>query len=257
MNPKEPQKQEWFETWFDTPYYHLLYEHRNEKEAEQFLNALLDYLKLTPQSSVLDAACGNGRYSIFLANKGFNVVGIDLSWKNIQHAGNFESDNLTFYLHDMREMFYVNYFDAVFNFFTSFGYFSSEKDNLKAIRSLSNSLKPGGRLVIDFFNSEKVVREIVPMQQEFSKNNIQFIIKKFPEQNRNESEQPVIVKKIFVNDHGKEFEFEERVHALTLKNFEHYFSMHQLKLKEVFGDYQLHSFDQQKSERMILIAEKT
>jgi hypothetical protein len=33
--------------------------------------------------------------------------------------------------------------------------------------------------------------------------------------------------------------------------------MHHLKLKEVFGDYQLHPFDPQKSERMILIAEKT
>ena len=256
MRIKESQEQEWFETWFDTPYYHLLYEHRNEKEADQFLNALLNYLQLPPQSSVLDAACGNGRYSIFLANKGFNVVGIDLSWKNIQHAGDFESSNLTFYLHDMREMFYVNYFDAVFNFFTSFGYFSSEKDNLKAIRSLSNSLKPGGRLVIDFFNSEKVIRGIVPIQQEFHKNNIQFIIKKFLGQDRNESGQSVIVKKIFVNDHGKEFEFEERVQALTLKNFEHYFGMHQLKLKEVFGDYKLHSFDPQTSERMILIAEK-
>ncbi|HYV94693.1 MAG TPA: methyltransferase domain-containing protein [Chitinophagales bacterium] len=255
MSLKEPQKQEWFETWFDTPYYHILYDHRDDKEAEQFLNALLNHLQLPPESTVLDAACGNGRYSIFLANKGFNVVGIDLSWKNIQHAGNFESENLTFYLHDMREMFYVNYFDAVFNFFTSFGYFSSEKDNLKAIRSLSNSLKPGGRLVIDFFNSEKIVREIIPLQ-DFDKNNIQFTIKKSLELNRDESAPRVMVKKIFVRDHGKQFEFEERVQALTLKNFEHYFNMHHLKLREVFGDYHLHPFDPQNSERMILVAEK-
>src|SRR5690349_25167308 len=110
MSIKEPQKQEWFETWFDTPYYHLLYEHRDQKEAEQFLNALLNYLHLPAQASVLDVACGTGRYSVFLANKNFNVVGIDLSWKNIQQASQNERDNLMFFLHDMRSPFYINYF---------------------------------------------------------------------------------------------------------------------------------------------------
>ena len=95
----------------------------------------------------------------------------------------------------MRETFYINYFDAAFNFFTSFGYFSNEKDNLKAIRALSNSLKPGGCLVIDFFNSEKVIREIVP-HQEIDRNKIHFTIEKFAELNPENSNQRLIVKKI-------------------------------------------------------------
>lgn len=249
MSIKGPQKQEWFETWFDTPYYHILYEDRDEKEAEQFLNSLLNYLQLPPHASVLDVACGTGRYSLFLANKNFNVIGIDLSWKNIQHASRYESDNLTFFLHDMREEFYINYFDAVFNFFTSFGYFSSEKDNLKAIRSLSYSLKTGGRFVMDFFNSEKVVREIVPFQQVL-RNDILFTVKKSFEHN-------VIVKKISFQDQGKEFEFEERVQTLGLRDFERYFQRYHLKVNDIFGDYQLRVFDPKNSERMILVAEKT
>jgi SAM-dependent methyltransferase len=248
MDIKQPQKQEWFETWFDTPYYHILYEHRNEKEAEQFLDSLLDYLQLPPRAFVLDVACGTGRYSLFLANKKFNVTGIDLSWKNIQLASKYETDNLTFFLHDMRSPFYINYFDAAFNFFTSFGYFSSEKDNLKAIHSLSHSLKPGGKLVIDFFNSEKVIRKIKP-EEKINLGGIEFTIRK-------NIEQRVIVKKISFTHHGKDLEFEERVQALQLEDFQRYFQLYGLQLKDVFGDYQLHPFDRPESNRMILIAEK-
>jgi hypothetical protein len=66
----------------------------------------------------------------------------------------------------------------------------------------------------------------------------------------------VIVKKIFVSDGGKELEFEERVQALRLHDFEKYFQMQHLKLKDVFGDYHLHALDLQNSDRMILVAEK-
>lgn len=252
---RETAKQEWFETWFDTPYYHILYENRDVKEAEEFLNTLLHYLKLPAEANVLDAGCGNGRYSVFLADKGYNAVGIDLSWKNIQRALKFERENLTFLLHDMRETFYINYFDAAFNFFTSFGYFSTEKDNLKAIHSLSSALKPGGRFLIDFFNAENVIRKMVSLE-EISRSNIHFTIKKFTELNPETAGQTVIVKKIFVKDGEKEFEFEERVQALRLPDFERYFQMQGLKLRDVFGDYDLRPFDPDHSDRMILIAEK-
>src|SRR5947207_2050646 len=138
------KKKEWFETWFDTPYYHLLYENRNHGEAEEFVLKLLEYLKLPADADVLDVACGIGRFSIALAKHDLNVVGIDLSLKNIEHASIHESENLSFYQHDMREIFYVNYFDAAFNMFTSFGFFNLERDHLKSVRAMSHSLKKGG-----------------------------------------------------------------------------------------------------------------
>jgi len=242
------KKPEWFETWFDTPYYKMLYQNRNEKEAEHFLNVLLDHLKLPPDASVLDVACGTGRYTTFLADKGFNAVGIDLSYKNIEHASVNERENLTFFMHDMREIFYVNYFDAVFNFYTSFGYFSSDKDNLKAIRSMSLSMKPQGKLVIDFFNASKAMSELSG-HQEVSRDGILFLVRKSIEKH-------VFVKKIYFQDQGKEFHFEERVQALRLEDFNRWFEMNHLKLNNVFGDYQLNPFDEKKSDRMIVIAEK-
>jgi SAM-dependent methyltransferase len=242
------RKPEWFETWFDTPYYKMLYQNRDDSEAKRFLNVLLDYINLPPNASVLDVACGTGRYTSFLAERGYNAVGIDLSYNNIEHASMLESENLTFFMHDMREIFYVNYFDAVFNFYTSFGYFSSEKDHVKAIRSMSHSLKPGGKLMIDFFNAEKTIREMTEHQQVL-REGILFSVRKFLEDH-------VIVKKIYLQDEGREFHFEERVQALTLDDFNRWFEMHRLKLREVFGDYGLNPFDVNSSDRMILIAEK-
>lgn len=239
---------EWFETWFDSPFYHILYQHRDEEEAEQFMDKLLLYLKLAGKEQVLDVACGKGRHAVYLAEKGLNVTGIDLSWKNIGHALHQEKENLSFFQHDMRNLFYVNYFDAVFNLFTSFGYFESNKENMKAIHSMSVSLKTGGKLVIDFFNAEKISKELVAHKY-VTREGVMFLVKKNFRDN-------VVLKKIYFQDHGREYEFEERVQALRLSDFQNYFERNQLKIRDVFGDYQLNPFDEKNSERMIIVGEK-
>ena len=70
---------DWFEHWFDTKYYHLLYDNRDEKEAEFFMKNLILFLELKKGSRILDLHCGKGRHSVFLNSKGCNVVGADLS----------------------------------------------------------------------------------------------------------------------------------------------------------------------------------
>jgi SAM-dependent methyltransferase len=93
-----------------------------------------------------------GRHSKTLASLGFEVIGIDISSDSIAIAKQFEKDNLSFYVHDMRLPFWVNYFDHAFNFFTSFGYFKTRREHDDAIRTIANSLKPGGLFVIDYLN---------------------------------------------------------------------------------------------------------
>ena len=70
---------EWFRLWFNSPYYHLLYENRNDAEAIACINSFTEHLKIPAGSFILDAACGKGRHSRAFAAKGFNVTGIDLS----------------------------------------------------------------------------------------------------------------------------------------------------------------------------------
>ena len=118
------QKKEWFAEWFDSPYYHVLYRDHNEQEAHDFLDRIIknitpQYLdrRATSEVRMLDLACGKGRHSRYLAAQGFDVVGLDLSENSIAFAKQFEQPNLTFFQHDMRKPFRINYFDYIFNVF--------------------------------------------------------------------------------------------------------------------------------------------
>ena len=122
----------WFESWFDTKYYHILYKERNDEEAQLLMDNLTHYLNLPEDAKILDLACGKGRHAIYLNSLGFDVTGIDLSENSIKEASQFANEKLHFKVHDMRETCNEKY-DAIFNLFTSFGYFEDDTDNYKTI----------------------------------------------------------------------------------------------------------------------------
>ena len=241
-------KKKWFESWFDSPYYHVLYRERDEKEAKLFLDNLILFLKPLPGAKILDVACGKGRHSVYLNQKGFDVAAFDLSPENIEFDQQFENEKLSFFLHDMRNLFRINYYDFVFNLFTSFGYFEKENDNVKTIFASAQSLKPGGMLVIDYMNSEKVKTSIIQDQSK-KINGIEFHIHK-------KIEDGFVMKKISFTDKGKFYEFSERLSLLGKPDFENYFSRYNLSITNSFGDYNLNAYDEKTSDRLILIAKK-
>ena len=243
------ENKEWFESWFDSPYYHILYKERNEKEAQLFLDNIISFLKPSPGARILDVACGKGRHAIYLNKKGFDVTGFDLSHESVQYDLQFQNEKLSFYLHDMREVFRVNYFDYVFNLFSSFGYFEKDRDNANTIFADASALKPGGILVIDYMNSMRVLNAPCPSEEK-KIEGIRFAIKK-------EVLRGKIIKEIFFSDKGKDYHFAEKLSLLTITNFERYFSKSGLELTNTFGNYKLEPFDENKSYRLILVAKKT
>ena len=82
----QPATDNWFESWFDTPYYHILYKERNDDEAQLLMDNLTQYLNLPEEAKILDLACGKGRHSIYLNQLGFDVTGADLSTNSIAEA---------------------------------------------------------------------------------------------------------------------------------------------------------------------------
>ena len=205
------QPEEWFSTWFDSPYYHILYSNRNYAEAEQFLNNLLKHLHPKPDAKILDLACGKGRHAIYLNQQGFNVTGVDLSPQSIAFAKQFENEKLHFEVQDMREVYKPDHFDFVLNLFTSFGYFASETENVVALKAIAESVKPGGKLVIDFLNAEKVVANLVPEETKILEG-VTFHITRHMEGKR-------IVKTIAFETEEKRYQFQEKVWALTAEAF--------------------------------------
>lgn len=241
-------KGEWYVGWFDSPYYHLLYNNRNFDEANFFINNLCEKLQLKPHARLWDLACGKGRHSIALNKKGFEVVGTDLSPNNIKEASANSNPTLDFFVHDMREPFRINYFDAVFNLFTSIGYFKNIRDNFSVFRNVANALKPGSFFVIDFLNAEKIPASLEATYIE-KRDEQDFHIHKKVENN-------VIHKRIEFCAAGKDYYFEESVTLLRKADFENFAQAAGLNLHCTFGNYQLENFDEKISERLILIFKK-
>ncbi|MEO6583491.1 MAG: class I SAM-dependent methyltransferase [Ferruginibacter sp.] len=240
----------WFKDWFNSPYYHHLYFNRDEHEAAAFINKLIDYLKPGPEARMLDVACGKGRHSQQLANKGFDVTGIDLSEDSIKEALQFEKENLHFYQHDMRLPCWINFFDYAFNFFTSFGYFNTQRENDNAIRTIAKSLKPNGTFVMDYLNVHYAEDHMVH-QSEKEIENINYIITKWYDEN-------YFYKKIMIEDEQLEepLVYTEKVAKFSLGDFTEMFAYQGLQIKEVFGDYNFNNYHIKKSPRVIMIAQK-
>ena len=235
---------EWYASWFDTPYYHMLYKDRDHKEAHQFMDNLTQYLNLPEQGKILDLACGKGRHSIYLNSLGYDVTGVDLSENSIGYAKQYENEMLHFKVHDMCEPFNQK-FDAVFNLFTSFGYFEKSEDNLKTIKAIHDDLNDSGFGVIDFMNVDTVIENLVPEDVK-TVGGIDFHQKRYVEDGH-------IIKDIRFTDKGNEFQFQERVKAKSLADFEELFEQAGVHLLDVFGDYKLRKFYKGTSERLIMI----
>ena len=232
--------------WFDTPYYKLLYRNRNEDEARLFIDNILKKINIEPNSKILDLACGTGRHSIYLSKKGFDVVGIDKSKKNIITAKENENKKLIFFQQEMTKDINMR-FNAIFNFFTSFGYVD-HKYNYDTIENISKNLKKGGLFIIDFLN-QKIVRKNIVEYEEKNIENINFNIHRYIENN-------YVIKEISFKHNKTKYNFKERVMLLDLKDFENYFNKNDLKIIDIYGNYKLSSFDINKSPRLILISKK-
>ncbi|MFT5963557.1 MAG: SAM-dependent methyltransferase [Flavobacterium sp.] len=236
--------QTWFSSWFDTDYYHILYKGRNYREAQVFMDNITHYLNLPEKAKVLDLACGKGRHSIYLNQLGFDVLGADLSENSIAIANKNANKTLHFKVHDMRDPFEEKY-DAIFNLFTSFGYFENDEDNFKTLKSIKESLSEYGFAVIDFMNVTQVLNTLVPEETK-TVDDINFHIKRYLKDG-------YIYKEIDFEDKGQSFHFTERVKALTLNDFETLMEEAGIYLLDIFGDYKLKKFHKTESERLIMI----
>ncbi|MCE2864745.1 MAG: methyltransferase domain-containing protein [Cryomorphaceae bacterium] len=247
-------QKEWFATWFDSPYYHLLYQHRDDNEAQLFLDNLVQKLGLPSASRVLDLACGKGRHALTLAQMGFQVVGADLAPNSIAaaraQAETAGIKNVAFMVHDMRQTMETPPFAAVFNLFTSFGYFDTLAENQAVCKSVANLLLPEGLLVIDFLNATKVCANLKPAET-ITREGVIFEIQRWHNQTH-------IYKQIEVlaaQDKTQIGIFTERVQALSKTHFESLLAP-DFDIIDTFGSYGLTAYDEESSDRLIILAKK-
>ncbi|MBM3918793.1 MAG: methyltransferase domain-containing protein [Sphingomonadales bacterium] len=236
----------WFESWFDSPWYPILYAQRDEEEAAAFIEKLLNRLQLSAGANILDLACGRGRHARRMAALGMSVTGVDLSEKSLADAKSQPMTNLHYHRHDMRHPLPNHKFDAVLNLFTSFGYFDDPDDDLRVIRSARSSLRAGGYLVIDYLNPNSVLPGL-PTDEKIERSGVHFTL-------RRHYKHPWILKDITVEDSGSVHHFQEKVRYYLPSVLSGLLTSCGFEIRTHLGDYQLNRPHEQ-SPRAIFICQ--
>jgi SAM-dependent methyltransferase len=244
------QQAAWFESWFNSSYYHRLYQDRDESEAQAFIEQLTDHLRLSPGARILDLACGKGRHSLSLADLGYEVLGIDIAPQSIAYAQQFERPGLRFMVHDMREKVQAPGFDVVLNLFTSFGYFDSATEQQRALHTMATALNESGTLVIDYLNVAYVSSRLIRQEQRSIQED-HYSIERWED-----ADHFYKAIEVLSPNEPTPLRFQEKVAKFSLSDFQRMLAQEGLRIRETFGNYQLQPYHPEDSPRLILVAER-
>ncbi len=146
---------EWWRKFFNDDYLKL-YKH-DEGQTSKEADSVIRMLQIEKGKKILDLACGFGRHSVVLAQKGLVVTGYDLSESFLKRAKDVADTmkvNIDLIQGDMRQIPFESEYDAVINMFTAFGFFEHEEEDLQVLKGVHKALKPGGQFLMDVLNRE-------------------------------------------------------------------------------------------------------
>lgn len=123
------------------------------EETESQVDFLIKTMRLAGSERILDLACGFGRHSIALAERGFRVTGVDITPEYIEDAARTARTrglSADFICSDIRDIGFSEKFDVVLNMADgAVGYLENDVENLKIFDRIAAALKPGGKHFMD------------------------------------------------------------------------------------------------------------
>ena len=225
----------WYEGWFDSNAYNLVYDHRDESEAARLVDLIEREVDPAPDAHILDVGCGRGRHARIFARRGYRVTGIDLSADALEEAraqAEAEGIDVTFERGDMREPYCDGCMDGVVNLFTTFGYFDTDRENRRALSAMAQALRPGGWFVQDFLNAPYVRDTLVPSTTR-TVNGVEIHQERWIEDDR-------INKEITLAQNGHTDTYYESVRLYTPAELRVLYAAVGLEIVDTFGDYDGH-----------------
>ncbi|RSL32057.1 class I SAM-dependent methyltransferase [Salibacterium salarium] len=238
----------WFEEHFQEDYLRV-YDHRDEEKAADELSYIMQYLPLERGMKAVDLCCGNGRHSRWVARQGIHVTALDLSPVLLKKAIDLTSDLPVQYMRgDVRDVSLKTEYDAAFNIFTSFGYFSDDTENELVFVRAFEALKENGWFFFDYLNPNYVKQNLVPKDYS-EKDGLEIT------QERNISS-GFVNKRITIQEQGSKREYKERVKLYEQAELKEMLSRNGFVMEYIFGNYDASPFYEKESPRQIFICRK-
>jgi len=243
----------WFENerfWDATQPF--IFDDRIMKQTPVEVDGMLTLLEIEPNARILDLCCGPGRHSLELARRGYAVTGVDRKSQYLDSAkekARGENLNVEFVLADMRRFRRANSFDAVINYFTSFGYFDNSADEKQVLDNIYESLEPGGSLLLDLIGKEVITRIFQP--RDWREMDGKFLL---DEREPLEDWTYMVNRRMLIDGDKKEkFEFTIRLYsAVELKTL---LKSAGFTRVDIFGDINGSLYDH-KAKRLVAVARK-
>ncbi|HGS9412614.1 class I SAM-dependent methyltransferase, partial [Clostridioides difficile] len=130
---------------------------RNFNFIEDSVNWIVTVANPANYPKLLDLGCGPGLYAEKFAQKGYKVTGIDFSKRSINYAQNRNKEtnlNINYLFQSYLNMNYNEEFDLATLIYCDYGALSTENRRL-LMEKIYDSLKPGGKLILDVFTINK------------------------------------------------------------------------------------------------------
>lgn len=150
---------EWPVAFFDDDYLTIYRPMFSEEVTTRETEFIESALRLPAGAAILDLACGFGRHAVGMARRGYRMTGLDFNASYLEIAAAVANEagiEVAWQRGDMRKLPFEAEFDAVYSYFTSFGYFSDE-ENEDVLAGVARALKPGGRFLIDLMNRDWIL----------------------------------------------------------------------------------------------------
>lgn len=228
------------------------------------LKFLKGALRLKPGSKILDVCCGVGRHSLPLAESGHDMTGVDISKKYLAIASNKARKGglkASFLLKDARKLNFKGEFDLAINLFSSLGYFLDPRDDHKIMRGIHRALKPGGRLVVEIYNSARILH-ILKFCREHHWLTTQWTQASNGEMTVLADPQVIKAKRAFMNHfiflykNGTKKEMKTFNRIFLLQDLQNLLTRNGFKIDKTYGGLDGSKYDDLKSENLVLIATK-
>jgi SAM-dependent methyltransferase len=245
----------WYEELFNRDYDRIYFPTFTPEKNSAEVDFIVSTLSIPKGGRVLDLACGHGRHAIELAQRGFEITGIDLSPRfiemAIQSARSKGLPNVEFLIGDMRQTHFVTRFDAAFSYFTSFGYFS-DAENKGVLETVARALVPGGRFLIETVNRDWTIHKVENQPRRWDEIEPEFFLLEDIGFNAHTSR---IHTKRIIFDHGERRNVEYDIKLYTHAELEDMLEDAGFKVVATYGNKDSSPYAVS-SPRMIIIAKK-